>query len=53
MGNLDAAHATADLIRDWNPRFVLVNGIAGGLNRKKQKYGDVVVSDSIIYGSSD
>jgi len=49
MGNLDAAHATADLVRDWNPRFVLVNGIAGGLNRKKQDYGDVVVSDSVIY----
>jgi nucleoside phosphorylase len=49
MGNLDAAHATADLIHDWSPRFVLVNGIAGGLNREEQKYGDVVVSDSVIY----
>lgn len=49
MGNLDAAHATADLIRDWNPRFVLVNGIAGGLQRSSQDFGDVVVSDSVIY----
>ncbi|MSM38684.1 MAG: hypothetical protein GJT30_03550 [Geobacter sp.] len=49
MGNLDAAHATADLIRDWSPRFVIVNGIAGGLNPEAQFFGDVVVSDSIIY----
>lgn len=49
IGNLEAAHATADLIRDWNPRFVLVNGIAGGLSRKEQDLGDVVVSDSIVY----
>jgi hypothetical protein len=28
IGNLQAAHATADLIREWSPRFVLVNGLA-------------------------
>lgn len=49
MGNLDAAHATADLIRDWSPRFILVVGIAGGLNQTAQDFGDVVVSDSVIY----
>lgn len=49
IGNLEAAHATADLIRDWNPRFVLVNGIAGGLAQNEQDLGDVVVSDSIVY----
>ncbi len=49
IGNLEAAHATADLIRDWSPRFVLVNGIAGGLSRVNQDLGDIVVSDSIVY----
>lgn len=52
MGNLDAAHATADLIRDWSPRFILVNGIAGGLSRQDQEFGDVVVSDSVVYYES-
>lgn len=49
IGNLEAAHATADLIRDWSPRFVVVNGIAGGLSRADQDFGDIVVSDSIVY----
>lgn len=49
MGNLEAAHATADLIRDWSPRFVLVNGIAGGLSPVEQAFGDIVVSESIVY----
>lgn len=49
IGNLEAAHATADLIRDWSPRFVVVNGIAGGLSRADQEFGDIVVSDSIVY----
>lgn len=49
MGNLEAAHATNDLIRDWGPRYLIVNGIAGGLCPKTQKYGDIVVSDSVVY----
>ena len=49
MGNIEASHATSDLIRDWNPRYVLVNGIAGGLCHNEQRLGDIVVSDSIVY----
>jgi nucleoside phosphorylase len=49
MGNLEAAHATSDLIREWNPRFVIVNGIAGGISREHQGFGDIVVSSSILY----
>lgn len=49
MGNLEAAHATSDLISAWNPRYILVNGIAGGLNRSGQDFGDIVVSESITY----
>ena len=49
MGNLEAAHATSDLIREWNPRFVLVNGIAGGISGGGRELGDVVVSSSVVY----
>jgi len=49
MGNLEAAHATSDLIREWNPRFVIVNGIAAGVSREKQEFGDIVVSSSVVY----
>jgi phosphorylase superfamily protein/HNH endonuclease len=49
MGNLDAAHATSDLIHEWKPRFVLVVGIAGGISRKDQDFGDIVASNSVFY----
>lgn len=49
MGNLEAAHATSDLIRDWNPRYMLVNGIAGGISRSKLDFGDIAASSSIVY----
>lgn len=49
IGNLDAAHATADLINRWNPRYILVVGLAGGLRRADQNLGDIIVSDSIVY----
>jgi nucleoside phosphorylase len=49
MGNLNAAHATSDLINRWNPRYILVVGIAGGLNRQNQSFGDIIISESIVY----
>lgn len=49
MGNLEAAHAANDLIRDWSPRYLIVTGIAGGLRPTTQDYGDVVIPDSIVY----
>lgn len=49
MGNLSAAHATADLIHRWNPRFILAAGIAGGLDRATQEFGDIAISESIVY----
>lgn len=49
IGNLDAAHATADLINRWNPRYILVAGIAGGLRRDAQNFGDIIASESIVY----
>ena len=49
IGNLEAAHATSDAIRDWNPRFVVVTGVVGGLMPGEQSLGDIVVSESITY----
>jgi nucleoside phosphorylase len=49
IGNLEAAQTTAVLIREWNPRFIIVTGLAGGLARSSQNFGDIAVSDSIVY----
>lgn len=49
MGNVQAATATAELIQDWNPRYIIMCGIAGGLQRSDQCLGDVIVSTNIIY----
>ena len=49
IGNLDSAHATADLINRWNPRYIIVAGIAGGLSKDSQSLGDIIASESIVY----
>ncbi len=49
MGNVESALATNDLIRLWSPRYVFVVGIAGGLNRSEQNFGDIVIGESIWY----
>ena len=49
MGNLEAALATSDLIRIWQPRRVLVIGIAGGARPDEQALGDVAVSEQVYY----
>jgi nucleoside phosphorylase len=48
MGRVNAATATADAIRRWRPRFVLLVGIAGGLNARGVSLGDVLVSDQVV-----
>jgi nucleoside phosphorylase len=49
MGNVEAATGTASLIHDWNPRYIIMCGIAGGLKPNNQQLGDVVVSTEVIY----
>lgn len=49
MGNIEAADATGVVIHDWNPRYIIVNGIAGGLCPETQDFGDIVVSNAIYY----
>ncbi len=48
MGRLNAATATADAIRRWRPRFVLLVGIAGGVPAQDAALGDVLVSDQVV-----
>jgi nucleoside phosphorylase len=47
MGQLAALNATRDLIGAWNPRHVLLVGIAGGVKARKVNFGDIVVPTRI------
>jgi nucleoside phosphorylase len=47
-GTVDAVATTGDLIRHWNPRYVIMLGIAGGISRDGLTLGDVVVADQVI-----
>ena len=49
MGNVEAAVATSEILRDWHPRYLVMCGIAGGLRRSHQALGDVVVATSVVY----
>lgn len=49
MGNVEAAASTAEVIRDWNPRYIVMCGIGGGLRSDCQRLGDVIVSTEVIY----
>lgn len=49
MGNVQAAAETAELIRHWSPRYVVMCGIAGGLRPSEQRLGDVVISTDVVY----
>lgn len=48
MGRVQGATATNDAIRRWDPRYVILVGIAGGVEEKGVKLGDVLVSDEIV-----
>ncbi len=48
MGRVDAANATSDAIRRWQPRYLLLVGIAGGISDKGIGLGDVLISDRVV-----
>ena len=48
MGNYEAATGITRAIDVWNPRFVLVGGIAGGVKQPGFELGDLVVADLIV-----
>lgn len=48
MGRIEAANATGDAIRRWNPSYVLLVGIAGGVSEMGIELGDLLISDQIV-----
>jgi nucleoside phosphorylase/2-polyprenyl-3-methyl-5-hydroxy-6-metoxy-1,4-benzoquinol methylase len=48
MGRVQAATATTDAIHRWNPRYIMLVGIAGGLAAGKVALGDLLISDQIV-----
>lgn len=47
--NRDAVMTTVDnAIRMWNPRGIIMVGVAWGMNKGKQKIGDVLISKKIL-----
>lgn len=47
MGRVEAATATADAIRRWQPRYVLLVGIAGG-DPAEVGLGDVLIAEQFV-----
>lgn len=48
MGNYEAATGITRAIDVWNPRFILVGGIAGGVKRPGFELGDLILADLIV-----
>lgn len=48
MGRVQAVTATADAIRRWQPRYILLVGIAGGIAARNIRIGDVLISEQIV-----
>lgn len=47
-GNTPSAIVTKDLIHDWNPKYIIMIGIAGGYHEDELNLGDVVIADQIF-----
>jgi nucleoside phosphorylase len=47
MGETDAAIVTSDLIDKWNPSYILLIGIAGGVEANGVKLGDILVANQV------
>ncbi|HXH69828.1 MAG TPA: hypothetical protein VNI60_05715 [Pyrinomonadaceae bacterium] len=47
-GRVQALNATKDAINRWKPRYVLLVGIAGGIEENGVALGDIVVSDLAV-----
>lgn len=48
MGRVNAATATADAIKRWRPRHVVLVGIAGGVGARSVALGDLLVSEQVV-----
>jgi len=50
QGNVEVSPFVSKLLK-WNPNYIIMIGIAGGISSNKVKIGDVLVSEKIIYYS--
>lgn len=48
MGNVEASIATTQAIDEWNPRYIMLVGIAAGIKGDNQFLGDIVVAEQIV-----
>lgn len=49
MGNVNSSIATTQAIEVWNPRYIIVTGIAGGFKRDGLHLGDLIVAEQTVY----
>ena len=49
MGNLSSQHAASYFIKEFNPHFIILVGICGGLINPDLKLGDIIVTNKVIY----
>lgn len=47
MGRVNAANATNDAVRRWDPKYILLVGIAAGISGNDVKLGDILISEQI------
>jgi WD40 repeat protein/nucleoside phosphorylase len=49
MGNLESALATQQAISVWNPSYIILTGIAGGVQKETSRFlGDLLVGEQIV-----
>jgi 5'-methylthioadenosine/S-adenosylhomocysteine nucleosidase len=48
MGRVKAAITSSDAIRRWQPRYLILTGVAGGVSMRQVQLGDVLIADQII-----
>lgn len=49
MGNTASGLVSSDLIRKYNPRYIIMFGIAGGIKENKVQKSDVVIANKVVY----
>lgn len=53
IGKVNAASATTLLLRDYQPKYVINTGSAGGLMNQVQRFGDVLIPDRLAHHDVD
>jgi len=49
MGNVNSSIAASQAIDVWNPRYVILTGIAGGFKGKERFLGDILIGEQLVY----